>query len=310
MNQQEVIEAILCSCPEWKINSIRYLNEGDDCWAYVINDEWVFRVSKHAEVHQGLRCKCCLLPGLANHFTLQIPSPQIAGFDEKLELLFTAHPLLPGPALSQERYLNLDALSRNRCAEQVATFLTQLHSIDLSLARACGVPVCEYHKIYSDLLMRARAELYPNLDEPERLFLERVIGRYLESGDAQAFQPALLHGDLSPDHVLFDEMSKSVSAIIDFGDMMIGDPAWDLVFIYEDYGLDFLSHLLNGYRKYDRTALLRRVYQFYLLAAIDWAVGSRARGDGELAEAVAQLRPMRIQEEQQRKELFSTCGVD
>jgi len=91
---------------------------------------------------------------------------------------------------------------------------------------------------------REREELYPALDRSEHLFVERVIGDYLESGDASAFRPSLLHGDLSSDHVLFEEASKSVSAIIDFGDMMIGDPAWDLVFIYEDYGLDFLSRLL------------------------------------------------------------------
>ena len=309
MNEQEVIDTILCSCPDWKIDSVRYLDEGDFSWAYLINDAWVFRFGKHDMARQSLRREYCLLPGLAEQLTLQIPSPQIAGFDEKSGLLFTAHPLLPGPALSQERYLSLDALSRSRCAEQVATFLTQLHATDLSSARACGVPVCEYDKMYSDLLLQARVELYPALAEPERLFVERVIGSYLESSDAQAFHPALLHGDLSPDHVLFDEASKSVSAIIDFGDMMIGDPAWDLIFIYEDYGLDFLSRLLKIYRKYDRAALLQRVFHFYQLAAIDWAVGSQARSNTEFAEAIPQLHQMRTQEEQQRKELFSACEI-
>ncbi|ARV62515.1 hypothetical protein BZZ01_31255 [Nostocales cyanobacterium HT-58-2] len=309
MTQKEVMEAILRSCPEWKVDSICYLDEGDFCWAYLINDGWVFRFGKHDAACQSLCREYCLLPILSNQFTLKIPSPHIAGYDEKAQLRFIAYPLLPGSSLSQERYLSLDAPGRTRCAEQVATFLTQLHTMDLLPAHTCGVPVQDYAKQYSGLLLRARTELYPVLDEPEKFFIEQVIGNYLKSANALSFHPALLHGDLSPEHVLFDEGSRSVTAIIDFGDMMIGDPAWDFVFIYEDYGLDFLSRLLNGYREQDRASLLYRVYQHYQIAAIDWAVGSWVRNDGEFAEAIALLRLIRIQEEQQRQELFSVCGV-
>jgi aminoglycoside 2''-phosphotransferase len=309
MNRKEMRDAIARCCPEWEISSIRHLGEGDFCTAYIVNDEWVLRVGKHETARRSLSREYCLLPRLADQLTLRIPSPQIAGTDENGELLFIAYPLLPGPHLSKELYASLDAHNRTRCAEQVALFLTQLHSIELSSARGCGVSVQDYGGQYSGLLLRARAELYPFLDEPVKLFIERVVGAYLESGDALAFQPALLHGDLSPDHVLFDEESMSVNAIIDFGDMTIGDPAWDLVLIYEDYGLDFLSRLLKVYGKPEGAAMPRRMYQLYLLAAIDWAAGSKARGDAEFAEAIEQLRLLSIQEGSEREELFSACGL-
>ncbi len=309
MNQSEVMKAILYSYPQWKIDSIHYLGEGDFCWAYLVNQEWVFRFGKHQAARQSLRREYCLLPGLAEQFTLRIPSPQIVGLDKQGELIFTAYLMLSGSSLSQERYLGLDLSSRTRCAHQVATFLTQLHGIELPQARACGVPSIDYAEQYAGLGLQVRAELYPALDQPERLFIERVIGDYLESGDAVAYQPVLLHGDLSPEHVLCNEAANSVTAIIDFGDMMIGDPAWDLIFLYEDYGLDFLSRFLDVYSKADRNALLNRVYQFYRLAAIDWAVGGRALGNSEYAEALAQLITLRQQEDVQRKELFSACGI-
>src|SRR5262249_51402789 len=152
-------QAILHSCPEWRVESIYYLDEGDFCTAYVVNGEWIFRVAKHDKARESLRREYCLLPTLAHQFLLQIPSPQIADLDQKAELPFMGHPLLPGPSLSRERYLSLDQFSRTRCAEQVAIFLSQLHSVDLGPARACGVPKIEYAKRYSDLLSRARDEL-------------------------------------------------------------------------------------------------------------------------------------------------------
>ncbi|WP_193948272.1 hypothetical protein [Nostoc sp. LEGE 12450] len=82
-----------------------------------------------------------------------------------------------------------------------------------------------------------------------------------------------------------------------------------LVFIYEDYGLDFLSRLLNGYHRQELISLLHRVYQHYLIATIDWAVGSLLRSDDEFAEAIAQLHLIEVQEEQQRQVLFSACGI-
>jgi aminoglycoside 2''-phosphotransferase len=307
MTQAEVKEAILHHCPQWKVESLRFLDEGDFCWGYAVNDLWVFLFAKHDVARQSLQREACLLPQLADQLPLPIPSPQLINLNDTAESPFIAYPLLPGPALTQERYLRLDVFGRTRCAEQIAGFLTALHSHDLAPARACGVPIFDYAVQYADLLSRARMELYPRLAESERQFIEHVIGNYLESGATREFHPVLLHGDLSPDHVLFNKQEKEVSAIIDFGDMMIGDPAWDLVFIYEDYGLDFLSHVLTVYGKADHMALLSRLFQHYQIAAVDWTISARFRSDNEFAEGLEQIRLLRTQEEPQRQELFSTC---
>jgi aminoglycoside 2''-phosphotransferase len=151
-----------------------------------------------------------------------------------------------------------------------------------------------------------QAKLFLTLDEPERLFIERMIESYLKSDDATSFRPTLLHGDLSPDHVLFDLKAESVTAIIDFGDAVIGDRAWDFLFIYEDYGLDFLSRVLTTYGETERLSLLRRIYQFYLIEAMDWYVGLWLNG-GDLTETIAHIRTMRVEETQRFDELLSAC---
>jgi hypothetical protein len=91
--------------------------------------------------------------------------------------------------------------------------------------------------------------------------------------------------------------------------MMIGDPAWDLIFIYEDYGLDFLARLLHTYGGDDRAALLGRLYQYYLMNAVDWTIWCQSQSAAKFAKALAQLRRLRIQEDASRQELQSSCGV-
>lgn len=304
----ELTEMVSHACPDWPIASIQYLAEGDFCVAYLVNDAWVFRFGKHDEARASLRREYCLLPMLARNLTLAIPVPKLARLEET-DWPFIAYPWLPGPALSKERYRALDTATRTRCATQVGTFLTQLHAIDPAPAHTCGVPMNAYADRFTELLVQASEKLYPLLAKPERAFIEQTINGYLDAGYASAYRPSLLHGDLSPDHVLFSEAATNVSAIIDFGDMMIGDPAWDLAFIYEDYGLDFLARLLATYVDgLDCNALLQRLYQLYLIAAIDWIVNHQPDLTG-LAEAGAQLRLLRLQAEQGREELLTFCQV-
>lgn len=294
-------------CPDWTIDSIRYLDEGDFCAAYVVNDEWIFRFAKHDEARKSLKRENCLLPELAEQITLRIPAPQIACFEDDAKTSFIAYPFLPGAALSQKHYSALDGAGKTRCAEQAARFLNELHAADVSLAKNCGVSANDYTAQYSDALKRARENLFAVLGKPERLFIERVIGDYLASGAASDFRPTLLHGDLSPDHFIFDEQTKRISAVIDFGDMMIGDAAWDFLWIYKDYGLDFLSRMLPAYREFDKPALLRRVFQFSLLEAVEWTVGCQEKGADDFAEALTKLQTIRIQEEAWLAELTAVC---
>lgn len=294
-------------CPDWKIESVRYLDEGDSCAAYVVNEQWIFRFAKHDEARKSLKRENCLLPKLAGQITLSIPALQIACLKDNAGQSFIAYPFLPGEALSQEHYFALNGASKTRCAEQAARFLNEMHSADVQLAKSCGVLANEYAAQYSNLLKLARENLFAVLDEPERQFIERVIENYLASGTASDFRPTLLHGDLSPDHFIFDEQARRISAVIDFGDMMIGDAAWDFVWIYEDYGLDFLSRMLPAYREFDKPALLKRIFQFSLLENIEWTVSCQAKGGNDFAQALTKLQTMRMQEETRLAELLAKC---
>lgn len=305
MTIEEVAELITRRCPGSVVDSIDFFGEGDFCVAYLINNEWVFRFAKHKKAAASLRREACLLPKIADRFDVRIPSPQLVNADRAPT--FMVYAKLPGASLTRERYSLLPESNRERCAIQVATFLSQMHTSDVALAWQCGVEVTDYVAQYGEVLARARKHLFVKLAESDRVFVEQAVAAYLQTEAFSDFRPALLHGDLSPDHVLYAESTASVSGIIDFGDMVIADPAWDLALIYEDYGPEFLKRLLRVYGLGERNSLLERMYHFYVLAAIEWAVGNAEHSSVELADAIARLSRLRMTGEQEFQELRSAC---
>src|SRR5690606_9223312 len=186
-------------------------------------------------------------PRVAPGLSLPVPVASFAFSGEGSDPAFALHPMLAGPALTRERYLALEEPARDRCAHAVGRFLAELHATDLTLPRACGIPEIDYRVRYQALRERARTALSDAYSREIDPWLEQVIGEFPATAVAAPDRSVLLHGDLSPDHVLYDSTRAEVTGIIDFGDLAIGDPAWDLVYVCEDYGLDFLKRLLAVY---------------------------------------------------------------
>lgn len=46
------------------------------------------------------------------------------------------------------------------------------------------------------------------------------------------------------EHILYDRADGAISGIIDWGDLALGDSDYDLLYLYQDYGADFVRRLL------------------------------------------------------------------
>jgi aminoglycoside 2''-phosphotransferase len=247
---------------------VEYLGEGDFFRAHTIAGTWVARVARHPRAARALQREACLLPLLCDQLPLAIPQPIVHDPGGAGDAAFSVHRLLPGPALTRARYHALPIRARDRCAGAVGHFLATLHATDIALAQACGV---EHHDFADARLHTLRQANVP---------LSPFLTGMLEAHRYCHYQPVLLHGDLSPDHVLFDPQQQEVTGIIDFGDVAIGDPAWDFVYLYQDYGTDFLTRALRAYPHPDQAGLLQRVRGLQLLETIAWAVGSAGAAVG------------------------------
>ncbi len=259
-----------------------YLGEGDFSVGWLINDRWVCRFAKHPEAAASLRREACLLPQIADIMPLPIPQPVCYPVASST---IAIHPLIPGEPLTSEQFLKLDNIARERCTQQLANFLAALHRTDLALAQQCGIETVDYLARYQEVRRNAEQHLIPQLPAPDRAYVHKIFHEFLANPqDPATF--ALLHGDLSPDHVLWKPSLQKITGILDFGDMQIGDPAWDLVFLREDYGRAFLTHF--------NEALLHRASRFRALDTIEWAasVCSGARGP-EGQDCLARIAALR-----------------
>ena len=74
----------------------------------------------------------------------------------------------------------------------------------------------------------------------------------------------LLHSDLKPDHVLYDDRTQRL-AVIDWGDVSFGEPDFDLAIIGRFFGDEFLRALLERMPGLDPDLVLDRARFYQLL---------------------------------------------
>jgi aminoglycoside 2''-phosphotransferase len=119
----------------------------------------------------------------------------------------------------------LDAAATQRLAAQLGTFLAALHAFPLETARALGV-ANDWRGHYVEL----GADVMPELERRLELVEFRAVAAwwraFLDDDRNWRYAPALVHGDVGPEHLLLDP-SGNLVGVIDFDDACIGDPAVD-----------------------------------------------------------------------------------
>jgi aminoglycoside 2''-phosphotransferase len=277
-----------------------YLGAGDFTSAWLLNGEWVCRFARHRRAARSLRREACFLPFAARHLPLEIPCPRYQAMAGKRQWRVAIHRFIPGDLFTRESFLALDSSNRDHCAGDLARFLNALHGIDPAHAARCGITTADYAQRYLSVDRYARRHLIPFLDVPAREYVQRVFGRFLSYEVDNLRSCTVLHGDFRPRHVLWDARRVTLSGVIDFGDIEIGEAAWDLVRLWGEYGSEFLRTFLRHFGTPDRETLVRRVYSFYELDEIQWAAevcaGRREGNRGQVCIGIGALREAGRQE--------------
>lgn len=295
-------------CPELNLNSISFLGKGEFCTSYLINEKSVFRFANYSYVNECLSREACLLPAIAQQFNVKIPVPDRINTETKPA--FISYPLVRGSFLSRKRYLHMLEDKREVCAGIVGNFINALHDTDLELAQRCGVAQIHEEAYIHRLWSRVQDSLLTALSREEREWVEESIQRYCDARRSPTFLSVLLHHDISPQHVLYDESKETVTGVIDFGDMGVGDPCREFLMLYVNFGLDFLSRVVKSYRNNDPRGVLTRMFQYYLLDQIDQAARRAKLVPESLQQIVSRICTLRHHEGWLFEELISTCEVE
>jgi aminoglycoside 2''-phosphotransferase len=208
---------------------VTFLGTGQDNWAFLVGDQFVFRFPKHAEAAQQLETEIRLLPALAPRLKLPIPRYQYLGRQTDTDLPFVGYRLILGEELTRERAAQLTREARDRVARELSEFIVAVCSFPVEEARAMGVRDSDLRQTIIADLEEARRKLYPIVDASVREYLERTFQRYLDDAANFEYEPALLHSDYAPEHVLVRPDGGGLAGIIDF-DPVIDDPDWEWLY--------------------------------------------------------------------------------
>jgi aminoglycoside 2''-phosphotransferase len=253
------------------------LGEGEFSTAYLADAHWVVRVAKHADASAALEREAALLPVLSASVELAIPRPTIVG-RTAAGLCIAAHELVVGEALTAERFAALPA-AHAQMFETLRRFLAQLHAFQ----PAAGVPPYVPLEKYTACASEIAARVFPRLTPRTRQACERLL-----ETPASAPAPVLVHGDLSPEHILFDPDTGRLTGIIDFGDMSLTEADYDLHYLYEDYGPAFVTRLLDDQPPEGAARSLARARLFSTWDTLLWILAN-LDADDRAAGAIAQL---------------------
>jgi aminoglycoside 2''-phosphotransferase len=217
---------------------------------------------------------------------------------------FVGYRQVTGEPLTTECFASLKLPAQERTLATLAAFLQAVHSFPLAVATACGVEERSVAAWVRTSWSDSRAAMLTVLAPDEGQALDSLIASFLADERSLTYAPCLLYADFAPEHILFDQATSTVTGIIDWGDLAIGDPDFDLLYLFQDYGRQFVDRLLNYLPHPEPGRLMRKLRVF---TASDYAatiasaatVESKVTAEDQIAECVAALREILRSTEQQ-----------
>jgi len=263
--------------------TVAEFGRGADSVAYLVDDGWVVRFPVVDEARETLRRELALLPMLAPTLPVAIPTVEHVGRRGD-ELLFAAYRRLPGEPLTPGRFASLAATAQDEVLAQIAATLGALHAFPIADASSAGVRPELLKGAYHEAQRALPQAVESVLDRTDAARLTDALRSY--EGDRTV---ALLHADIKPAHLLVD--GGRVSGLIDWGDVCLGDPDFDLAVIAMFFGQGFLERLLAHLADRDPAYVLDKTRFFTTVRWTQDLAFVIQRGDrAAIARALRRLR--------------------
>ncbi len=257
---------------------------GSDAFLVPSRDgDWVARLPRDVWWSvDDLEREVRLLPLLqARPFEVVTPRDARVVRDSSGALLAAIHRMVPGSSSKGRRILGR---AREGHLAAIGRFLATLHTTPHSAARKHGVEVRDLWREVS----LPRIEETIALAGPATAAWLRGRVRSFEALDSD-IPVALVHGDLSGEHLLMEEDGR-LSGVIDFADARLTDPALDFAGVLNRFSLEDLEVVRKHYDAPQDPTLLERA-RIYLDIVPIYQVsdGFIAVGEAERAQGLRRL---------------------
>jgi len=279
---------------ELEVAAVEVLNGGWDSRVFIVDGGYIFRFPRREYALKQLRMEVGMLPELAPLLNLAIPrfefiSPALAEHDADAPA-FVGYPLIAGEFLTPGVFRECVAgrPAEKHIAPQFGKFLTKLHAFPQARAVELGVELAGRDS-FPKYVEKLRKMVMPLLSPKAASRVERFGEESLKLWKESSFEPVLAHNDLSAEHILFDRERGCISGVIDFGDMMIDDPAGDFVGFRYEYGEEFARRVLAHYERGLDELAFSRMAMYRKLSPFHWVTYGLETGQPEFTQRGVQM---------------------
>jgi aminoglycoside phosphotransferase (APT) family kinase protein len=212
-------------------HSVTLVGEGFDNSVWAVDEQWAFRFPRRAIAVPLVVREVSVLPRVASLLPAPVPVPTFVGTESELfPRPFFGHRLLTGVEPTDAR---LTDAQRAVLGVGVGQFLRALHASATREAadRERALPVDPNRRAempFRVQMTRDRLGAIEGLQQATRRRVEQILAAAEKL--APSTTEVLLHGDLHVRHVLVEQ--GTLSGVIDWGDVCVGDPSIDLLFVW------------------------------------------------------------------------------
>ncbi len=221
INETLAQQLVMNQFPQWSDLPIKMVKQsGWDNRTFHLGEEMTIRLPSNEEYAPQILKEFHWLPILQKHITCQITAPVALGQpSEYYPWHWSINQWIYGETASVDRIKDL-----NQFARDLGAFLTEFQNID-----ATGGPIAGAHNfyrggdlsVYDDEMRQAIAKIDIKKEQKvaNQLWNDALSSRW-------ECKPVWVHGDIAIGNLLVK--NGMLKAIIDFGQLAVGDPACDL----------------------------------------------------------------------------------
>ena len=210
----------------------------DSGWANKVYevDDFIFRFNRFDFTRDQIKREKLALINLSH-----------LGFDEFPKLIDTDDSLMIYPKIHGVP-LSHDVLLENKqvesyLAQSIACLLMAIHQLPQDQLKCIEYPYGG-NDFWQDLLRPVSEKLSITARQNSKKYFEHTFSLLRDAH----IPKNIIHCDLGTNNILFNEKTKKIAGIIDFGDIAYGDLARDFNGFFRHHGAEFVSLILRYYK--------------------------------------------------------------
>ncbi|MBI5356641.1 aminoglycoside phosphotransferase family protein [Candidatus Collierbacteria bacterium] len=255
---REIIQRLF---PNIKDGQIQIFDDGWDYVVFVIEGQKAVRFPRRPDYAKKLPVEVAFLNHFGGQFPVSVPKLTLHA-DKKTCLPYVTYDFIPGVQFKKNVSDTFSKEELRLIASRIGNFLEKLHSLSVNKVKKLGVRQVESLKTWRNKFEKIKTNVFPHISRPEQNWATSIFQNFFTIVQESPIPLTVIHSDIMPEHIIVNPKTHTLSGIIDFGDIEIGDPAYDFAFLAK-YGKNFLEWTYENYKQpRDNAFEIRR--QFYL----------------------------------------------